>query len=87
MREREGESTSAEESLSAARGGSAGAHASVGDNVSDEWAAMLTGSGRATVGRQHFGGSIEEFEDDVSSDHSGEDDGEVSNQPALLFAP
>ena len=83
-RTRENEADSAR---NAARGESAGANASVGDDVPDEWAGMLTRSGRLTVGRQHSGGLIDDFEDDISSDHSSEDNMDGSNQPVLLFAP
>ena len=87
MREDEDKSTNAEGSLSAARGGSADADATVGDGLPDEWAGMLTESGRLTVGRQHFGGTIEYDVHDTASDRSSEDEAELSNQPVLLFAP
>ena len=69
------------------RPGTPGVRSSAADDVPDEWSAMLNGSGRLAIGRQHFGGSIDDFENDTASDHSSEEQTELFNQPVPLFAP
>ena len=83
--------------LSSAGAGIAGARTSVDDDESS----IQTASMRLAIGRQHFGGSIVEFETDASdhssdasdhssdaSDHSSEDEeAALSNQPVRFFAP
>lgn len=74
--------------LSSAASDIPGARASVDES------SMQTASMRLAIGRQHFGGSIEDFEEDTSdrdsetSDHSNEDeDVALLNQPPAFFAP
>lgn len=59
-----------------------GAHVSMEDGSSSELV-----NGRLSVGRRHWGGSIDDFEDETPSGHSSDEDTTLSNQPVPLLGP